>query len=751
MKRYFTIFVMVLAAWSMVAQDQPLFENEAFAIFPRKVVDGNNHAQVQADNALTSTFEHREWLQHKVIPDFPTFSCGVPLSNALYNLSLEELNNLIEKDSTWRTGKLWEGVWTRDVSYSALLAAAYMNPLVTRTSLMKRVNCWRVLQDTGTGGSWPVSSDRVVWVLAAWEYYLVTGDRDWLKRSYDIVRSTLMQDELALYDQKTGLVRGESTFLDWREESYPRWMEPADIAMSECLGTNALFFRANQIAARMASLLGDRTYASTFEKRAGVIKDAINQYLWLEDKGYYGQYLYGREYLIVSPRSETLGEALCILYGIADKAKARRIVSSVRLTPYGTPCFDPQIPNVYPYHNNAVWPFVQAFWMWAAAEVGNQQAVLHSMASIYRPAAIYTSNHENFVATDGGLSTAINSPSMLWSVAGNISVANRVLMGLHFEEQGLAIRPFVPREWSEPKRMNLRYRKAQLEIVVEGFGDKVQYCLIDGKKQKESLVPASLTGKHKVRVVLADSFENPSTANFGPVSTSLETVPQLYLDEKEVLAWHQVLGAKEYKIIRNGQLYKTVPEKLASNNRLSIPKSDFYTEYQVIAVDENGNEGFASEPLVCYDKGNEKWFDMTRFASATNFSECKGYSGNGSVEVANGVNNRIDMTIDVRHTGDYRIDFRYANGSGNLTSSNQCASRTLWMDVFGQQLPLGSIVMPQRGKGVWDQWGMSNGIVVHLIAGQHKLVLTLGPENDNMSAQGVNRAVIDAMRLVRIK
>lgn len=751
MKRYFTILVMVLAAWTMSAQDQPLFENEAFSIFPRKVVDGINHAQVQAQNALTSTYEHREWLQHKAIPDFPTFSCGVPLSNVMYNLSAEELNNLIEKDSTWRTGKDWAGVWTRDVSYSTLLAVAYMNPLVTKTSLLKRVNCWRVLQDTGTGGSWPVSSDRVVWILAAWQYYLVTGDRDWLKRSYDITRSTLMQDEIVLYDQNTGLVRGESSFLDWREESYPRWMQPSDIAMSECLGTNALYYRANQIGARMATILGDKRNAADFEKRANTIKDAINKHLWLEEKGYYGQYRYGREYPIVSPRSETLGEALCILFGIADQAKAKRIVSSVRMYPYGTPCFDPQIPNIYPYHNNAVWPFVQAFWMWASAQVGNQQAVMHSMSSIYRAAAIYTTNQENYVATDGSLNTATNSPNMLWSVAGNLSVAHRVLMGLQYEEQGLAIRPFVPRGWGEPKQMSLRYRKAQLDIVVEGFGDKVQFCLIDGKRQKEALVPASITGKHKVRVVLSDSFENQESANFSPVVTSPETVPNAYLDEKTTLAWQQVMGAKAYKIIRNGQEFATVPEKMVNGNRITVPKNEYYTEYQVIAIDEHGNEGFASEPVACYDRANERWYDMTQFAPATHFNECKGQTGNGAVEVANGVNNRIDITFDVKKSGVYRIDFRYANGSDSQNGSNKCASRTLWMDVMGQQLPLGAVVMPQRGKGMWDQWGMSNSITIRLLSGQQKLILTLGPENENMNEQGVNRAMIDAIRLIRVE
>ena len=130
------------------------------------------------------------------------------------------------------------------------------------------------------------------------------------------------------------------------------------------MSTNALFFRANEIAASMAKQCGDGTAAEQYRKNAERIKNGINTYLWLEEKGYYGQYLYGHINLTVSPRFETLGEAMCILFGIANPQRAQRIIHATSTTPYGTPCFSPQIPDVYNYHNNAVWPYIQAYWMW---------------------------------------------------------------------------------------------------------------------------------------------------------------------------------------------------------------------------------------------------------------------------------------------------------------------------------------------------------------------------------------------------
>ncbi|HAQ19743.1 MAG TPA: hypothetical protein DCR40_11000 [Prolixibacteraceae bacterium] len=46
---------------------------------------------------------------------------------------------------------------------------------------MKKVKNGHIIQDTGTGGAWPVSSNRVVWAMAAWEIYTYTGDRNWLE------------------------------------------------------------------------------------------------------------------------------------------------------------------------------------------------------------------------------------------------------------------------------------------------------------------------------------------------------------------------------------------------------------------------------------------------------------------------------------------------------------------------------------------------------------------------------------------
>ena len=101
----------------------------------------------------------------------------------------------------------------------------------------------------------------MIWAIAAWEVYKSTGDMDWLKKSYNIIKNSAEDDLNTVFDKSTGLFRGESSFLDWREQTYPRWMDPKDIYSSENLGTNAVHYQAFVILAKMAKILGESSEA----------------------------------------------------------------------------------------------------------------------------------------------------------------------------------------------------------------------------------------------------------------------------------------------------------------------------------------------------------------------------------------------------------------------------------------------------------------------------------------------------------
>lgn len=670
--------------------------------------------------------------------DYPQYRSDYMLVDALYNLSLEEMVKAVEEDSTLRTGKEWAGVWTRDVSYSIILSMAILQPKVAQYSLMRKVKDGVIVQDTGTGGAYPVSTDRMIWAIAAWEIYKVTGDRDWLESIYPVIKRSVEADLKNALDDETGLVKGESSFLDWREQTYPQWMQPADIYESRCLGTNAVHYQANIVLAAIAKTLGKNDVATIHEQVAVRIRKAINDLLWLNDKQYYGQFLYGRTFGILSPRSDALGEALCVLFGIADLGRQKEIVANTPVNVFGIPCIYPQIPDIPPYHNNGVWPFVQSYWAMASAKAANEQSVLASMAAIWRPAALFLTNKENFVASTGDFAaTQINSDNMLWSLAGNIAMIYKVLFGIEYHDDHISFKPFVPEALKGERTLtNYKYRGAVLDIEMEGFGNAIRSITMDGKPLANAVIPSSLKGRHQVTIILADKAPggkvNMGTHHVSPAS------PHVFLQDT-CLSWTRPGEAVRYKIIRNGMIIKE-----QTDTTLQIPREGFQ-EYQVIAVDMHGYESFASEPLAFTPLTGagiveaETCNDMTE-------SHRKGFNGDGYVRTTTTVNPALKFEVQMQEKGTYAIDFRYANGHGPVNTDNKCALRTL--KVNGDTS--GTIVLPQRGKDEWSEWGFSNRLIVDLGKGTHEITLDYEPHNANMNGL-TNEALVDFIRIVRIK
>ena len=681
------------------------------------------------------------WQQSLKTTDFPQYHSDYPLADALYNLALEEARRAVEPDSTFRTGKEWAGVWTRDVSYSIILAQAILQPRVGMTSLLRKVSPeGRIIQDTGTGGAYPCSTDRVVWAVAAWEIYKVTGDEAWLKKVYPVVLRSLEDDAQNVYDPATGLARGESSFLDWREQTYPRWMQPADIAGSENLGTNAVHFQANAVLALMAQQLGHADVAARHEATAARIRAAMNEHLWQPDAGYYGQYLYGRLYPSLSPRAEALGEALSVWFGVADAGRAKTVVAKTPTVPFGIPCIYPQIPGIPPYHNDAVWPFVQSFWALAAAKAGNEASLLESMAAVYRPAALFLTNKENFVAGSGDFAgTQINSSNMLWSLSGSLGLVYRILFGMHYETDRLTFQPFVPQAFGGKRTLTgFHYRGAVLDVEVRGFGNEIETFTLDGQPQTEAAVPATLTGRHKVHIELRSTALAAAGTNRVADLFSPEVPQPTYANGR--LSWPALPGVQAYKVLKNGVVTATGP---ATEYAAAVP-ADTLAEYQVLAVGTGGLQSFASEPLVLGPPPLE--VQLETLARAANYPY-QGFTGRGFVEISTTQNIQLSLPVTVPTAGLYALDFRYANGNGPTNTNNKCAIRTL-RDAAGRQL--GTVVLPQRGVDEWSNWGYSNAVLVPLPAGASTLTLAYEPANTNMNG-AVNQAMLDNVRLRRVK
>ncbi len=680
-------------------------------------------------NPKTEQADSRTWKLQSDISAYPVCQTDYPIVDALYNLTLDELVLNIEADSTFRTGKEWPGVWTRDISYSTILALAVIEPEIAMISLKKKVKNGRIIQDTGTGGSWPVSTDRTVWIIAAWEIYKVTGDKDWLEYIYEITKNTLTDDLKVIRDTATGLMFGESSFLDWREQTYPHWMNPIDIFMSRCLGTNAVHFEAYTIAGEMADILGKSSVS--FKQIANQIKEGINKYLWLDDNGYYSQYLYGRLYPQKSSRSEALGESLSILFGIADSSKANRIASNTPITDYGIPCIYPQIPGIAPYHNDAVWPFVEAFWALASAKAGNPTAVDHSVAAIYRQSALFLTNKENMVATTGDYyGTAVNSDRQLWSVAANLAITYRLYFGLDFITEGIRISPFIPEYLKGEKILTgFRYRNASLNFRITGTGNRIDYITLNGLRLSNNIIPAAVEGQQEIVIKMASYDLQPQEINLQKVTYSPK-VPRVNLDN---------ISLSDNLIVNvNGQQKKDL------TSLQSLKDSTSKTFEISAATKDNNLMSFLTQPVIINKHKVSNIIEIENSANNEN-TQAQGYTGKGYIEITKKKNIRVTRQFSVDQEGLYSIDFRYVNATGPVNTDNNCAIRTLFID--GKEI--GAIIFPQGGLDEYSNWQYSNHYKINLKKGSHTMELKWMPYNENMDGE-INNAFIDHLRLITL-
>ncbi|MCW3807268.1 hypothetical protein [Plebeiibacterium marinum] len=671
------------------------------------------------------------WKLSEDISQYPQLKTNNPLIQSLYNMALEETRLLSEDDGTFRTGAKWAGVWTRDVSYAIVLGMGIADTQRARTSLLKKVKRNRIVQDTGSGGAWPVSSDRTTWSLAAWELYLITGDQQWLEFSYQVIRNTIEDDRKVVYNNKSGLYRGESSFLDWRTQTYPRWMDNVDIYQSQNLGTNMVHYKTLLIASEMASILNHENDQERYYAWSENLKTAINNKLWNEEKGYYNQYIYGRNHEFVSPKSEALGEAFSVLYEVADN-KAGTVIKNTPVVSWGIPCVYPQIPEITPYHNNGIWPFVQTFWNLAIAKTGNSNALEHGISAFYRAAAMFLTNKENMVAENGDFMTALNSDRQLWSVAGNLGHIYKIFFGMNFTtDSKIWFTPSIPKSYNANMELsNLKIRNKDLNIKIHGYGNKIKSFRIDGKKSENHFISLLGQGKHIIEIEMAN---NDFYGEYNLVPNKFHiTTPEPKIVDTEII-WDAIPNAVKYEIYKDGSLYKTTTDI----TKASIDKEP--AEYTVRAMDIVNTPSFISEPIYSTPQP---------ICTFNNYSADKTVSipeaPTGIIELSKTRNTTVNWKANCKKEGNYVIYFRYTNGSGPWNTDNKCAIRTLWID----NQKVAPVIMAQRGTNEWKNLGESNRVDFHLSKGTHAFKLTFEPENENMNVD-TNTALLGEMILER--
>ncbi len=720
--------------------------------------------------------------------DWPSISTNNDLFDALYALALEEVrensvNSIVDgaynggnpipcpTGGCFETGRLWTFVWTRDTAYAVDLALAALDPTRARNSLEFKLSDQRgggspqIIQDTGTGGSYPVSSDRAVWAVGAWQLikFLDGVERqDFIARAAVAVRNTIEHDRQVVWDAEHGLYQGEQSFLDWREQTYPAWTatDTVQIAMSQSLSTNVGHLRLLQLGAWLAGQQGDTAGETQLGGWASDLAVAIDTTFFHAGYGLWGTFTTG--FLDRAPvqHFDLLGSALAVTGGVGDAARHAEVVRSYPMLSKGPAVIWPQQKDIPIYHNRGQWPFVTAYWLRAARQVRNDAAVSHNVRSLIRGAAMNLSNMENFEAVTGqpylaeGATSGpvVNSQRQLWSVAGYLSMVHDVIFGLDAAPDGIRFLPYITRAlrndlfagadslvWND-----FPYRGSTITVVVHlppTSGDNagaysVGEIRLDGQVvTTDYLAPAQLLGHSVVEITLDDTPEaadtitlQADTSDYRTVfAPATPTITNLGVSADRLVVSFAGGGEPaseiQFNVYRDGvQVASGLPGSTTSwtdpaSADHSVQTYCYTVEAQFVTtgVSTHANASQHAKPSCYWGPGYERIGSIGAASFVSNGGTLilqygkqhyQGWGDAGHTLVVSGYSPGF--------TGDHLLQVNYGNGAGPFSTGITCVVKRI--EVMDQAtsnvVASGVLVMPHLAT--WDRWADSNFVKVSL-------------------------------------
>ena len=617
----------------------------------------------------------------------PLLRSGVLLTDALFAMAVDDarLNAVSEISDAafadpvacecYQTGELWSWVWTRDIAYATELGLAWLDPeraaasLLFKLSELKTGGGLQIVQDTGTGGSWPVSTDRVAWARGAMAVLRVVDHPELREAAIEAMTNTAATDRLYAFDSRDGLYRGETSFLDWREQSYPSWTaeDVVHIGMSKSLSTNLdhLFLLRS-----LEELTGEAHGAED-------LATAIDAAFWTGDS--YSSYL-GTE-LDPAPvqRQDLLSTSLAVL----DLGTHPEALAAYPHGPYGPPVIWPQQQGVPIYHNRATWPFVTAYGVLAARAADNGAVFDAGLDALVRGAALNLSHMENFeVETganwreDGDASgPVVNSRRQLWSVAGFLGAVVHGVFGVRYEDGVATGDPKLPGgEWFT-SQATLTLGELELQLDEDAFADgsvtyfdATEWTGLYGAAEPE----LSLSGSGDTVTISLSGEDDATFSVFRDGQLAASDVGPEWADSVDYTACYASVSTLVFASQPSapqcwwGDDYARIQ---------SVPAADF---------DVVGGAWSSSHGRDHYDDWGEADHTMT-------------------------------MVFTPDYSGEHLLQLVYGNGAGGVDTGVTAAVKWLEVRVAGSLVGEGPVLMPHLGT--WDSWADSSFLPVTLTAG----------------------------------
>lgn len=485
---------------------------------------------ILAQNIHVPYVEIKTNLQHEFEKSF-----RIAMGDIITNISMHEGGLLGEKAPCLLAGIDYDKPWTRDASINVWNGFGLISPGVAKNTLLAQLRLKN--NNTVIGGQY---WDSVIWIIGAWQYYLFTGEKDFLQLAYDAGKNTIELMEAVEYDSHNKLFKGPAVYGDG-VAAYPKiYTEALDSIKSGTfsgieswpkqnqdkknskgfgipmfsLSTNCIYYQAYFILSQMRRELGEEKAA--WLTKANKIKNAINEEFWNEEKGMYN-------YLIDpfggSEKQESLGNAFAILFDIANDERKESIFNNLYITDHGIPCVYPTFKryselNNYGRHSGTIWPHIQGFWAQVCSKNNKNDLFWTEYLSLTDKAFRDQQFVEIYHPVSGEQYGGIQEPTLknnkvwdatnrqTWSATAYLSMVIYGILGLEFEPNGIVINPNLPIEFEEIHLSNLHYRDMIINFNIVGNGNKINLIKINGKEVIDNFIGSNLEGIINIEIVL---------------------------------------------------------------------------------------------------------------------------------------------------------------------------------------------------------------------------------------------------------
>lgn len=710
MKSFFLCLISVIFVLTSCTDDGStpigaIYSSGEFTVYPDSVTKGE----------LTITVKVCD-----TDPSLPKYHSDQPIVDALFALAIREIQASPSAENDF------------DIYLSLAALAPEKASRKLKSELMSTSAGIIIAQPSGAGGSWPVTTDRISWATAMWELYQATGDKEPLAEALHAIENTLNLDMRAAWNDTYNLMKGKNC---GSASNYPEWMRPVDIYQSMSLGTNVLFANAFKTRDLICSELSDDKFMPLWSGVDREITNSLNTILWIPAAGFYGQYLYGGIYPIISTANDNFAQALAIIFGAANREMAKSIIKNTPTAPGGIQPFYPLSHETEGIDNGKDRATIQAFWNIAAAKARNMTAVEQGLASTLYHGTLYAAAKGVFpVNTQADLSRI--DPSA-WNSAGMAAMVVRVIIGMEFTNKGISFAPIVPASLPGEKSLTqFKYRDAILSIKIYGTGESVKTFSVNGTPQTECFIPDTITGEVNIEIIMDN--RPPKKHDVEIAGTDyMPMTPETTWKSTDLCVIDNYNERNKYKIFIDGDYRDTY-----KTDTVQFLPQRGYSTVNIVPVDAKGITGFSTPTHQYIDPEQTIIIPASTISDAGTALIHDRSMAKRFVETTVEYNTTLYFNVRVKDSGDYLMDVSYTNGNGSTDGGDKCAIRMLYVD--GAEA--GAIVMPQQGEGKWDAPEFSNMVPIRLNQGMNHLSLKY--ELDNMNASN-NTALIEYVRIIK--